>query len=132
MKAVRGFTEANKACFGLILGTWILNNRIRIDREERERYFVTVHFVAMESVGAPDDEAPRTIEELTEMYSGGGSHSALLKPFSNGLEYRRTAGGFEIAEQVQQPVEKNPVDLPSFCPSMFEPRNAAAETQQEF
>ncbi len=90
-------------CCGLILGTWILSNRIRIDREERERHFVTVHFIAMESVGAPDDEAPKTIEELMEMYAGG-SHSALLKPFSNGLEYRRTDGGFEIAEPRQDTV----------------------------
>jgi hypothetical protein len=91
-------------CCGSILGTWILNNRIRIDREERERHFVTVHFIAMESVGAPDDEVPKTIEELMEMYAGGGSHSSLLKPFTHGLEYRRTGGGFEIAEPRRETV----------------------------
>ena len=97
IKAIIGIA----VCCGLILCTWILNNRIRIDREERERHFVTVHFIAMEAVGASDDEGPRTIEELMEMYAGGGSHSALLKPFSNGLEYRRTDGGFEVVEPRQ-------------------------------
>jgi hypothetical protein len=98
IKAIIGIA----VCCGLILGTWILSNRIRYDREKRERYFVTIHFIAMESVGAPDDEAPKTIDELMEMYSGG--ESTLLKPFRNGLEYRRTVGGFEIAEPRQQAV----------------------------
>jgi hypothetical protein len=86
---------------GLILGIWILNNRIRIDREDRERHFVAVHFVAMESVMASEDEAPKTIKELMEVYAGGGVDSALLKPFRNGLTYRRTPQGFEIAEPQQ-------------------------------
>ena len=101
-KAIKRAILGLAACCGLILGTWTLNNRIRIDREERESYFVAVHCVAMESVRAPDDEAPRTIEELMEMYAGGGSHSTLLKPFRNGLSYRRTDGGFEIAEPRQE------------------------------
>jgi hypothetical protein len=101
-KAIKRAIIGLAACCGLILGTWILNNRIRIVREERERYFIAVHFVAMESVGAPDDKAPKTIEELMEMYAGGGAESSLLKPFRNGLSYRRTHGGFEIAEPRQE------------------------------
>ena len=82
---------------GLILGTWVLNNRIRIDREERERHFVSVHFVAMEAIGAPDDEAPKTMEELMARYAGGPD-SALLKPFRHGLTYRLVNEGFELSE----------------------------------
>lgn len=103
-RAIRKAIVALAACCGLVLGAWILSNRIRIDREERERHFVTVHFIAMESIGASDDEAPKTIEELMKIYAGNESHSALLKPFSNGLEYRRTDGGFEIAEPRQKAV----------------------------
>ena len=87
---------------GLILGTWILNNQIRIDREDRERHFVAVHFVAMESVIASDHEAPKTIREMMEVYSGEGVDSALLKPFRHGLIYKRKPRGFEIFEPQQE------------------------------
>ena len=92
-KAILGLA----ACVGLILGTWILHNRIRIDREERERHFISVHFVAIEALSAPDDDAPKTIEELMERYAGGPD-SALLRPFRHGLTYRPVNGGFELSE----------------------------------
>ena len=85
-------------CSALILSTWVLHTRIRFAREDRERHFISIHCVAMEAAMASDDEAPKTIEELMKMYTGGGVDSVLLKPFRNGLTYRRTPGGFEISE----------------------------------
>ena len=87
---------------GLILCIWILSNRIRIDREDRERHFVAVHCVAMESVIASDDKGPSTIQELMEVYAEGGINSALLKPFRHGLIYQRKPRGFEIFEPQQE------------------------------
>jgi len=84
-------------CSALILSTWVLHTRIRFAREDRESHFISVHFVAMEAARASDDEAPKTIEELMEMYAGGGVDSVLLKPFRNGLTYLRTSGGFELS-----------------------------------
>jgi hypothetical protein len=84
-------------CGGFILGTWFLDHRIRINREERERHFVTVHFIAMDAAGATDDEAPKTIEELMERHAGGPD-SVLLKPFRHGLIYEAVDGGFKLTE----------------------------------
>lgn len=85
-------------CCGMILGTWILNTQIRINREKRERYFVDIHCIAMQSVVDPVAEPPNTIHEMMEIYAGEGVGSVMLKPFRNGLTYQRTPRGFMISE----------------------------------
>ena len=93
IKAILGLT----ICGLIFLGTWILERSIRINCEERERCFVAVHFIAMGAAREPDDEAPKTIQELMKRH-GWGPSSALLKPFSHGLIYQAAEGGFELAE----------------------------------
>jgi hypothetical protein len=86
---------------GILISALILGERIRIDREERERHFVSVHFVAMEAAMEQADDAPKTLDELMERYAGG-PESLLLKPFRHGLAYRPTNGGFELAESQRE------------------------------
>jgi len=83
----------------LLVGAWMVDRRIRYERGERERHFVSVHFVAMVSLINPDPEekVPEKLDELMESYAGG-RESLLLKAFPDGLMYRRLNGGFELAE----------------------------------
>ncbi len=78
---------------------WIFSNRIRIERGERERHFVSVHFLAIAAMKEfhDDEPTPENIDDLLER-SGGGPGLLLLKPFDDGLTYRAVGKGFKLAE----------------------------------
>jgi hypothetical protein len=55
------------------------------ERQERESYFITIHFLAREASIEADSDSPKNITDLVRPY---GSESELLKPFPDGLVYR--------------------------------------------
>lgn len=73
---------------------FLSDQRLKVQRQEREANFVAIHFLVA-SAAEEDGEATRDLESLFKLYGAG---SVLMKPFPDGLAYRRDGESFTLEE----------------------------------
>ena len=72
------------------------NDRIDAKRQQRERYFIAVHFLAWEAALEGDETVPRNLDQLLQQ--AGGRNSGLMTPFRDGLVFASDGAHFTLAE----------------------------------
>ena len=73
---------------------FLSDQRLKAKRWDREANFVTIHFLVARAA-EEDGEATRDLESLMKLYGAGG---VLMKPFPDGLAYRRDGESFTLEE----------------------------------
>jgi hypothetical protein len=85
-------------CGGVLLtsaAAFVWSQRLASERQERERHFIAIHFLAAEAA-MEDGEDPKDFDGL--LRSSGGRTSPLARPFPDGLLYRRNGSSFTLEE----------------------------------
>ncbi|WP_264501768.1 hypothetical protein [Luteolibacter flavescens] len=77
-----------------VMALFVSNRHLEAHKHERERHFVTIHFIAAGAVG--NGETPKDLEGLLK--SVGGETSPLMKPFPGGLVFRSDGDSFTLEE----------------------------------
>ncbi|MEK7951769.1 hypothetical protein WKV53_14725 [Luteolibacter sp. Y139] len=78
-------------------GVEIWRQRLVVEREDREAYFVTIHFLAAAAAGEGED-APKDLEEVFNGSAGKGGGAVLMKHFPDGLVYKADGESFTLEE----------------------------------
>ena len=86
----------------ILLGIAVWSRYLEIERQARESHFIAAYFLAGEELKEVDQAASKNIDDLIKSY--GGSESALLMPFADGLVYNPQGRKFTLEEPTSRRV----------------------------